>query len=51
MNRALDVMAEMKKACDNLIAIPNQKLMSIVDKTQLCHEAFQMADTIITSGS
>ena len=31
MNRALEGMAEMKKACDTLIAIPNQKLM-LVDK-------------------
>lgn len=27
MKRALDGMAEMKKACDTVIAIPNQKLM------------------------
>ena len=47
MNRALDGMAEMKKACDTLIAIPNQKLMSIVDKDTTLPEAFQMADTIL----
>ena len=47
MNRALDGMAEMKKACDTLIAIPNQKLMSIVDKNTTLPEAFQMADTIL----
>ena len=47
MNRALEGMAEMKKACDTLIAIPNQKLMSIVDKSTTLAEAFQMADTIL----
>ena len=47
MKRALEGMAEMKKACDTLIAIPNQKLMSIVDKNTTLPEAFQMADTIL----
>ena len=47
MKRALDGMAEMKKACDTVIAIPNQKLMSIVDKNTTLPEAFQMADTIL----
>ena len=47
MNRALEGMAEMKKACDTLIAIPNQKLKSIVDKSTTLPEAFQMADTIL----
>ena len=47
MKRALDGMAEMKKACDTLIAIPNQKLMTIVDKNTTLTEAFQMADTIL----
>jgi cell division protein FtsZ len=37
----------MRKACDTLIAIPNQKLMSIVDKSTTLPEAFQMADTIL----
>ena len=47
MHRALEGMAEMKKACDTVIAIPNQKLMSIVDKSTTLPEAFQMADTIL----
>jgi cell division protein FtsZ len=47
MNRALEGMAEMKKACDTVIAIPNQKLMSIVDKSTTLTEAFQMADIIL----
>ena len=47
MNRALEGMSELKKTCDTLIAIPNQKLMSIVDKSTTLPEAFQMADTIL----
>jgi len=47
MNRALEGMNEMKKACDTLIAIPNQKLMSIVDKSTTLTDAFLMADTIL----
>ena len=47
MNRALEGLADMKKACDTVIAIPNQKLMSIVDKSTTLPEAFNMADTIL----
>ena len=46
-SRALEGIAEMKKSCDTLIAIPNQKLMSIVDKSTTLPEAFQMADGIL----
>ena len=37
----------MKKSCDTLIAIPNQKLMSIVDRSTTLPEAFQLADNIL----
>ena len=37
----------MKKSCDTLIAIPNQKLLSVVDKSTTLPEAFQMADGIL----
>ena len=47
MKRASEGIAKIKKACDTLIAIPNQKLMSIVDKSTTLPEAFQMADTIL----
>ena len=47
MNRALEGLADMKKACDTVISIPNQKLMSIVDKSTTLPEAFNMADTIL----
>ena len=46
-SRALEGITEMKKSCDTLIAIPNQKLMSIVDKSTTLPEAFQMADGIL----
>ena len=46
-NRALEGIAEMKKSCDTLIAIPNQKLLSVIDKSTTLPEAFQMADAIL----
>ncbi len=46
-NRALEGIAEMKKSCDTLIAVPNQKLLSVVDKSTTLPEAFQMADGIL----
>ena len=46
-NRALEGIAEMKKSCDTLIAIPNQKLLSVIDKSTTLPEAFQMADGIL----
>ena len=46
-NRALEGIAEMKKSCDTLIAIPNQKLLSVVDKSTTLPEAFEMADGIL----
>ena len=46
-NRALEGIAEMKKSCDTLIAIPNQKLLSVVDKSTTLPEAFKMADGIL----
>ena len=47
MNRALEGLSEMKKSCDTVISIPNQKLMTIVDKSTTLPEAFQLADTIL----
>ena len=46
-NRALEGITEMKKSCDTLIAIPNQKLLSVVDKSTTLPEAFEMADGIL----
>lgn len=47
MKRAQSGIAELRKVCDTLIVIPNQKLMSIVDKATTLTEAFQMADSIL----
>ena len=46
-NRALEGITDMKKSCDTLIAIPNQKLISIVDRSTTLPEAFQIADAIL----
>ena len=47
LNRALAGMAELKKNCDTLLVIPNQKLMSIVDKSTTLGDAFKLADSIL----
>jgi len=47
MNRANSGIEEIQKNCDTLISIPNQKLLSIVDKSTTVVEAFQLADTIL----
>ena len=47
MNRALEGIAELRKACDTVIAIPNQKLMSIVETATTVVEAFQLADSVL----
>ena len=47
MNMALEGIAELRKACDTVIAIPNQKLMSIVETDTTVVEAFQLADSVL----
>ncbi len=47
MNRALEGITELRQACDTVIAIPNQKLMSIVETDTTVVEAFKMADSIL----
>ena len=47
MNRALEGISELRKACDTVIAIPNQKLMSIVDTDTTVVEAFKLADSVL----
>ena len=47
MNRALEGIAELRKSCDTVIAIPNQKLMSIVDTDTTVVEAFKLADSVL----
>ena len=51
MNRGLAGISELKKACDTVISIPNQKLMSIVDKNTTVIEAFKLADSILHHAS
>ncbi len=47
MSRALEGIAELRQTCDTVIAIPNQKLMSIVETDTTVVEAFKMADSIL----
>ena len=51
MNRGLAGVTELRKACDTVIAIPNQKLMWIVDKNTTVVEAFKLADSILHHAS
>jgi cell division protein FtsZ len=51
MNRALNGIEELRKSCDTVIGIPNQKLMSIVDKSTTVIEAFQLADSILNQAT
>ncbi|MDP7025958.1 MAG: cell division protein FtsZ [Candidatus Marinimicrobia bacterium] len=46
-NRASSGLEELQKNCDTLIAIPNQKLLSIVDKSTTVVDAFRIADSIL----
>ena len=47
MSRGLGGLSDLRKSCDTVISIPNQKLMSIVDSTTTVVEAFQLADSIL----
>ena len=47
MVRALTGVTELRKICDTLLVIPNQKLMSIVDKGTTLTDSFQIADSIL----
>jgi|TARA_Y100000310_G_scaffold148074_1_gene147334 cell division protein FtsZ len=47
MRRAESGIDDMQKNCDTLISIPNQQLLSIIDKSTTVVEAFQMADSIL----
>lgn len=47
MARALTGVTELRKICDTLIVIPNQKLKSIVDKDTSLTRAFEIADSIL----
>ncbi len=47
MARALTGVTELRKICDTLIVIPNQKLKSIVEKDTSLTRAFEIADSIL----
>lgn len=47
MARALIGVTELRKVCDTLLVIPNQKLMSIVGKDTTLTDSFQIADSIL----
>ena len=47
MARALAGVTELRKVCDTLLVIPNQKLMSIVEKDTTLTDSFQIADSIL----
>ncbi len=47
LERALEGISEMRKVCDTVIIIPNQKLMSIVDKNTTLPDSFLFADSIL----
>ncbi|MFQ6677235.1 MAG: cell division protein FtsZ [Fidelibacterota bacterium] len=47
MNRGLGGLSDLRKSCDTVISIPNQKLMSIVDSNTTVLEAFKLADSIL----
>ena len=51
MNRGLAGITELRKVCDTLISIPNQKLMSVVDKNTTVVEAFKLADSVLHHAS
>ena len=51
MNRGLAGISEMRKTSDTLLIIPNQKLMSIVDKNTTLTAAFHLADSILNQAA
>lgn len=47
IQRAEEGLAELKKVVDTVITIPNQKLLTVVDKTTPLVEAFKVADDVL----
>lgn len=50
MSNAEKGIAELKKNVDTLVIIPNQKLLSVIDKKTTMVEAFRKADEILRQG-
>jgi len=47
MSRALTGVTELRKICDTLLVIPNQRLKTIVDKNTSLVKAFEIADSVL----
>jgi cell division protein FtsZ len=47
LHRAEEGIRELKRACDTVVVIPNQRLLSLVDKATPLTEAFKIADDIL----
>jgi cell division protein FtsZ len=47
LQRAEEGIKELKKSCDTVVVIPNQRLLSLVDKSTPLTEAFKIADDIL----
>ena len=50
MQKALAGANELKKYVDSLIVIPNEKLLSVVDRSTTILDAFREADTVLRQG-
>ena len=50
MQKALAGASELKKYVDSLIVIPNEKLLSVVDRSTTMLDAFREADTVLRQG-
>lgn len=50
MQNAEQGIRELKKAVDTLIVIPNQKLLSVVDRRTTMRDAFKKADEVLQQG-
>lgn len=46
-NLAQDGINELKKECDSILVIPNQKLLSLIDKKAGIKESFKMVDDVL----
>ena len=50
MSNAEKGIAELKKSVDTLVIIPNQRLLSVIDKKTTLTEAFKKADEVLKQG-
>lgn len=50
MKNAIDGIAELRKSVDTLVVIPNQKLLTILEKNTSLIESFRKADEVLRQG-